>query len=1323
MIKKNSIYIKLLLPVIGIMILQSLLIGTVLFTNGTISSLKNNAIENLRGNVDSRAIALENKMVRNWSNIDLLENKTIEVIEAYAESERVTTEEILANPVAVKEILSELSDSVLSTLRLTSSTGTFIYFIDNNDINNTEPVACQAVYFRDLDPISTPADYSDVLCLKGANDIARKHKISLDSLWEEAFVITPENKEQWDIYHNLLSFSGQESELSSSDMSYWSRPYYINSQSAQDSNRCITYSRPILMNGQVVAIIGSEIQDKQLMSFFPYLDFGESGQGGYMLINYDTDSKSNDTLVCDVSEINGSYLKRMLNSSEEVTIKESDTQNNTFSFASDSLDPSQLVLHPIKLYNSNAPFSNRQWALAAVNTDRVLFAPAQSVLTGILLSSALAFVLGVIALAFIIKTITSPLTKIGNQIENNLPDEPITLNGRNAYEISLLCSTLNEMKAKRKDMDIALREERERYLLALENATETFIEYEFEKDRFLLYFFTENDASRLSTRTADNFSEKINQGFIFHPMDIDTVNNFLRNPVETPLEIRVTANLLPHITDTEPEEGYYWMVFKVSLIFDDAGTLQKLIGTARNITNQKREQIAEMEASRRDLTTGFYNAEYGNVLLDSFIKKKDLIHTFSICYVRLQLLEELEAYYGRVFAGLVLGLLSRHVNQSLDGNISVVRLSNEDFVVFLPDTQENIAAMLCQKFCSYIARVFPSEAFSRYEWKPQIGIASACNTSDYRAILRQASVAMLSSTDGVPVLHSTLSGDALNRPFTISPKPVLISLNITKENIVGITFELFESTGDIPSAIRLLLRLIGSLFDLNEVLICSYDSDFNTNHIAYQWSADSQNEQSDHIQKIDRADFDFFDTLTWENGTLLYDSDDVGSYPEGLKKLLCVKPEELFSTFCCTLYENGIHTGRILFKSTYGRVWNDAELYNLQETSKIISAHLNIEKSNNASKSKSEFLSRISHEIRTPMNAIIGMTNIAKEKLDEKERVRDCLQKIDFSANHLLLLINDVLDMSRIESGKMKIDCKPFSLDTFIESIEVLMRSPIETKGLQFTVVRDYTNAGIWGDEYRLRQVIINLLSNASKFTDTGGQVTLTIRQAANDGDLGTYLFSVRDTGVGIKLDEQMLIFQAFEQSESGIRQKGGTGLGLAISNGIINSMGSKFELHSALGEGSDFFFTLTLPFADILQPDSSPHTNQPPGFFGKHALLVEDNEINIEIAEFILKEMGFSITVAMDGQPAVDIFLQSAPGNFDIIFMDIQMPGMDGLTATREIRKSKSHPDAATIPIVAMTANAFNEDMNRSIEAGMNGHVSKPIDIEKLQELLNKIF
>ncbi|MDE6075593.1 MAG: response regulator, partial [Clostridia bacterium] len=385
-----------------------------------------------------------------------------------------------------------------------------------------------------------------------------------------------------------------------------------------------------------------------------------------------------------------------------------------------------------------------------------------------------------------------------------------------------------------------------------------------------------------------------------------------------------------------------------------------------------------------------------------------------------------------------------------------------------------------------------------------------------------------------------------------------------------------------------------------------------------------------------------------------------------------------------------------------------------------------------SNKSKTTFLSNMSHDIRTPMNAIIGFTTLASSHLDNKEQVRDYLGKIMTSGNHLLSLINDVLDMSRIESGKVKIDEKEASLPEIMHDLKTIVQADVKAKKIDFSVdIVNVTNEAIICDKLRLNQVLLNIISNAVKYTKPEGKVGVRVIQTAEVREgYASYEFKVKDTGIGMSPEFLKHVFEPFEREQtstvSGIQ---GTGLGLAITKNIVDLMGGTIAVESEMGKGSEF--TVKFCFKVAEKPVESQRAEKAGAeetekaevrFDGKKLLLVEDNELNKEIAQTILETVGFVIDTADDGSVAVQKMKDMPAGTYDLILMDVQMPIMNGYEATRAIR-AMDDPAKADIPIVAMTANAFDEDRKEAMDAGMNGFAAKPIDIEALMKTLQDIL
>lgn len=376
-----------------------------------------------------------------------------------------------------------------------------------------------------------------------------------------------------------------------------------------------------------------------------------------------------------------------------------------------------------------------------------------------------------------------------------------------------------------------------------------------------------------------------------------------------------------------------------------------------------------------------------------------------------------------------------------------------------------------------------------------------------------------------------------------------------------------------------------------------------------------------------------------------------------------------------------------------------------------------LEKANESNQAKSEFLSRMSHEIRTPMNAIIGLTQIALRSEDMSEALSVQLEEIQNSSQYLLSLVNDILDMSKIESSKMNLKPAPFMPRALIEQAESMMRVQAEKQNITIVFECDIQNEFFIGDMLRIKQVVVNLLSNAIKFTNPGGRVVVTLKELEQNEQEAKLFFSVKDDGIGIDKKDADLIFKSYEQC--GGKQAGqGTGLGLPISRNLVQLMGGELSVNSSLGQGAEFFFSIWLPFSEPFEEEMVIHTKNEYDISDLRILLAEDNDINAKIVTFLLEKRDVRVERAVDGQAAVDMFAAQSVGYYDLILMDIQMPVKSGLAATEEIRKM-DRQDAKKIPIVAMTANTFREDEDKAMEVGMNGFIPKPFNVERLYYVL----
>jgi signal transduction histidine kinase/CheY-like chemotaxis protein len=436
----------------------------------------------------------------------------------------------------------------------------------------------------------------------------------------------------------------------------------------------------------------------------------------------------------------------------------------------------------------------------------------------------------------------------------------------------------------------------------------------------------------------------------------------------------------------------------------------------------------------------------------------------------------------------------------------------------------------------------------------------------------------------------------------------------------------------------------------------------------------------------------FRDSLTYTPGSDFY------YYQDNLAAVLCVS---------CSL-------GFILKYQKY--MWDKQN----QELEKAMKAaedeKLNAEKANEA---KTRFLASMSHDIRTPMNAIVGMVDIARYDIDDTEKVKDCLDKISSSSTQLLNLLNNVLDMSEIEHDELKLKDVQFNMEEILENIQVVLTQSARSRKVDLNFFVNIEHPNLIGDSVRFRQMLMNIISNGIKYTENFGKVDVNVEEVrSDDEDFAQFVIEVIDTGVGMTeefIDNHM--FKPFERSsERAVQKVEGSGIGMSITKGIIEAMDAELEVESEVGEGSKFTVRVGFKKDNAIQKN---FVKEKDGLTildatGKNLLVVEDNEINMEIIKAILERTHAKVTCVWDAEEAIDIISASNEGHFDLIFMDIQLPGMDGYAATRAIRCMERN-DTATIPIIAMTANAFAQDVEKALNSGMNAHIAKPIDIDEL--------
>ena len=747
--------------------------------------------------------------------------------------------------------------------------------------------------------------------------------------------------------------------------------------------------------------------------------------------------------------------------------------------------------------------------------------------------------------------------------------------------------------------------------------------------------------------------------------------------------------------------------------YGENGQNGTVLGIIEDITKEQTMALALEEAKSKDLLTGLWNREAGTRIAQEYMAQKPLGERCALMLLDMDNFTRINQEEGVAFANAVLQEVADILRAETEPDDIRVRMGGDEFMLVLKGRGKAGATVTGPRIAARVRELL-LQSDKDISISVSIGMCATEVVDEYSGLYRCAESTLKyvkENCQGNAACYLDTSnelGEMLTDLYTEKHQLNTIEQGLTeqREDLVSFALDLLGKARNLNDAVQLLFARLGKTYGLDRVSLLDVDRDYLTCRFSYQWARDKTDLMMHKTFYITREQYE-----QWP-----------GQFdPSGLNRH-AVYDESSMSCLQAAIWNQGMFAGILSFEvKTDGYSWNDEQRKLLEELSKIIPSFVMKARADAVSQAKTDFLSRMSHEIRTPLNAIVGMTSIARNVVDDRDRVLECLDKLETSNQYLISLINDILDMSRIESGKMELNVQPMDMEDFVRSLEGMMRPQAEQKGLRFIVEnRCCQGLALVTDRLRLEQVLINIIGNAVKFTGEGGDVVFSITPEERCSGGQRLTFSVKDTGIGIASEALDSIFNAFEQAEKNTSVRyGGTGLGLAISSRLVQMMGGTLGVRSVLGEGSEFYFTLTLPIGKL--DGETPRSREPEhhDFHGRRLLIVEDNLLNQEIAQSLLEMEGFLVETAENGQAALDAFGSHEPGYYDAVLMDIRMPVMDGIEATRRIR-TMERPDSRTIPIIAMTANAFDQDSRKSLDSGMNGHLSKPIRVEELLGMLD---
>ncbi len=1329
--KKVTIFQIFLIPLIIIMLIQSLItIGTMVVrrTAGMLAEYSGGMMSRL---VENRKVILQNDMNQRWASVYEHEASLTRILDQYLQSENAELGEFLASGEMRSELLELLFPKCLDMLQNNSVTGIYVV-LTGKDIQ--EAGEFDGFFIRDSDPYTNPAHYTDLLLERGSKNLSREWNIPLDTAWTTRFYMDGLGQNPSDKYFYEPWRAGEEyTYADTADLGYWSLPFFLEKDSV-DSYEMITYSIPLRYGEKVYGVLGVEISSRMLYDYFPIAELNVSQQSGYMLA---------------VKEEDGSYLPLVgkgvlynLVHSQKASFGLQETRYDNLSIVSGvKLDKQKVyaVAYPLKLYSNNVPYEDTEWVLLGLNTEEELFGISRQLYIWMVAAVLVGLIFGVFGICFLVKHLTRPVQHLmqcisgGNAgLQNFKPS--------NILEIDALYGVVNDLTEKQKEAENILLEEKERYRVALESSKDIFFSYDLDSH---LLDIVNHETMSGQWKCSGYESSFINPDYIYDE-DRGAAIEALQSEGD---------KLFAEFRMRWPKDAdYIWVALSGKAVYDTDGRRRKLVGSIRDIQEQKEKEEEQRRKNMIDGVTGLYvfragmerlkecrgpwqKAEHAQDGAAAGVNDSqntgvndsqntgvnDSQNTGVMIDLYLEGLKDINEKNGIVFGDMILeelGELIRGCCQELGkrtgGQTAALRLERDEFVLWAEGASRALAAEFIRELLDRTEVCFGAEQFGV---RVRAGLACAEKDQTAEKLICMAKQACWEAASGgkmyrfyedVPIEK--------RRSLPVLQGREINSLDYGEDvSLVSVALDLFGRGADFPAQMMLMIRKIGRFYQASDVLVSVLQADFNSNYLSFQWHR-SGSGIAENARKYSEEEKEAFYSWLGRGDVRFFTEED--SRQQAIRSFLNIK--EGVQGVMLPMYDNGNYMGNICILGVEQQLLEDGEEYqNLAELGGVIQSQLNQEQHDIASKAKSEFLSRMSHEIRTPMNGIIGMTAIALQQDQSQERIMECLQKIQSSSDYLLGLINDILDMSKIESGKMKLEPFNFNIYEMLETIRELITPQATAKRIDFAQDVKLTHRWFVADRMRISQVLINLLGNAVKFTPDGGKVTLTVQETESGGKSLIY-FAVRDTGIGIAREDQERVFRSFEQAAGRNPSKQqGTGLGLSISSRLVQMMGSSIRLDSEIGEGSVFSFLIPLEPGEDMETEAQ---EKEISFEGYRILVVEDNELNAEIASCLLEDKDFEVDCVYDGAQAVERIRTTEPGTYDVILMDIMMPVMDGLDATRAIRKM-DREDCHTIPIVAMSANAFDDDLKKSVECGMNGHLSKPVEVDKLYETLNEVL
>lgn len=1294
--KKKSLWNIFLIPILIIVFVQGAVPFLTLIFSGIRSNMENAVIGLDSHTVENRKVVLENDMIEQWSSVYKESDSLSSALTKVLSNHQMDMQGFMGSGKVQEEYLETVFYDMVEVLQYNSTSG--IFLVLGNDGDTDSEGEYKGFWVRDSDPQTKTASRTDLLMERGSKVLSQNMSISLDTSWHTDFHFQGNGKRDADdfFYQPYITAENYvDSRTSMKNLGYWSKPFILE-DFYKDNHKMITYSAPLVYDKTVYGVLGIEVGVNDLTKFFQVKDLDSDLNAGFALVvdhgNGNYEGIAGEGALYDAVSRDGSDF-----------VLEEPVQENLRLVQGAAIGKQQIygLVSNLELYSRNVPYEDTQWALCGFVTEDSVYGLISDVyerILGAILGSAL---MAVILVYFLVQYATEPVYHLVESVRGGVKG----IHGfqeSGIQELDELHKVIENLTDTQMQTENQLLEEKERYRIAVESSQDAFFTYKCKEKLLEIVNSKGNDG----VWDCGKHPEFLDNDSI-HPAD----KAKLVNAVKSSDGVLDVDFRLQHANGE-----FQWVNLSGSITFDENKERSRVVGCIHNVHQHKLLEQAQKRKQIYDSITSFYRLGSGLEVVETLCRDDP---EGVLVLLEIQQFSKIDERYGLIFGDIILeqfaGLLAKRFQEDgLNGGI-YIRAGADQMLVWLPVCTTGPIVRSVQGLEKEFGALTDEKHLSL---SLKCGIAVTGSRNSLSEALEQTKTALTAARHGKQeiMFYEELSTVEKACAVDVAFAEVASLERLKEMTLSSIALNLFDRYGDTSVVLDILALKLQEKYHLTDIVITHFNGEYMVNNLLYCWKTWEKKDGWDGMVHCSEKQYQHF-VETQEMQQLLTSGESIWKEPL-IQPFASGRNDIVFH-----MTDNGQYSGSIVFRDIDQEVLEKKEECKcLEEISAIIQNRLNLERHDLSAKAKSDFLARMSHEIRTPMNGIIGMTEIALKDGQTEERRIDCLRKIEHSSEYLLGLINDILDMSKIESGKMRLIEEKCNLMEMIQGLHPLLEAKLNENNIQYIADIQLKNHWFMADSLRLNQVLVNLLGNALKYSRPDGHVWLTVRETEEEKGFSNLYFQVRDDGIGIAPEKQQLIFRQFEQADNSENaRKQGTGLGLAISRRIVRMMDSDIKLESEPGKGSSFSFNVKL---QPVSGEKTTVTSQPEeiSFPGKRILVVEDNELNMEIICTILENYGIETEQAVNGKEAVRRMEESVPGYYDMIFMDIMMPEMDGLEATRTIR-NLDRKDCKKIPIYAMSANAFDEDVKRSLASGMNGHLSKPVNLQVLEKTLQKVL